>query len=220
MTTKGTAPEENSEVRTVDNAGARTMKRLTNRIVRGLQSQGSEQDFIPALGNALSQVRGREVRLRASTFPPEARASGLWVKARGHDLIVYEENTHPMHQQVIIGHEAWHMFAGHCGSPTAHGVSGARAGGSRAAALLDELARRVTELEAVETPATEHMDVGVHIAALRAESAVPHEEEAEVFGYVLRTAIHSYLEDARITADLHGIAGRIQVSMAHRGHRT
>jgi hypothetical protein len=195
------------------------MKRLTNQIVRGLQSQGNEQAFIPALSSALSQVRGRQVRLRAAAFPPET-ASGLWINASDYDLIVYEENTHPMHQQVIIGHEAWHMFAGHCGSPTAHGPAAARAGGSRAAAQLDELARRVTELEAAEVPATERMDAGVHIAALRAESAVPEEEEAEVFGYVLRTAIHSYLEDARISADLHGIAGRIQVSMAHRGHHT
>ncbi|MFI1700284.1 toxin-antitoxin system, toxin component [Streptomyces bobili] len=194
------------------------MKHLTSQIINALQPPATDEDLIPAISNALCRVRGRPVRLRPSAFPPDT-ASGLWIDARDHDLIVYEANTHPLHQQVIIGHEAWHMFAGHCGSPTAHGPVAARAEAGGPAAQLEDVVRRVTALEATDMPPTELTDTSLHIAALRADSEVQEEKAAERFGILLRTAIDSHLEDVRVTADLRGIAGRIQVSMAHRGHR-
>lgn len=206
-------------IRIVNNAGTRTMRRLTSEIVQCLHSSGSESDLAPALSEALSRVRGRPVRLRQAVFPPKT-ASGLWIDAPDFDLIVYEQNTDPVHQRVIIGHEAWHMFAGHCGSPMAHGTAATRALNSGPAVLLGDFVRQVTETDAAGRPAVERMDAALHIAALRAESPVDEEAEAEMFGLRLATALQASIVEARTTADPAGIAGRIQVSMAHRRHRT
>ncbi|AIS02237.1 hypothetical protein [Streptomyces glaucescens] len=210
--------QSKSGIRTVRNADVRTMRRLTNDIIECLQPSDGENDLASALGVALSRVRGRPVRLREAVFPPET-ASGLWIDAPEFDFIVYEQNTDPVHQRVIIGHEAWHMFAGHCGSPTAHGTAATRALHHGPTNLLEDFVRRVTETDAVGSSSLERMDAALHVAALRAESPVDEEAEAEMFGLRLATALHASLAEARATADPGGIAGRIQVSMAHRRHR-
>ncbi|MEV5316524.1 hypothetical protein AB0K92_02405 [Streptomyces sp. NPDC052687] len=103
--------------------GPRAMRRLSARLVGGLRPLLADEDVIPATARALSDVRGRPVHLRQAVFPPFT-ASGVWVDRTDHDLIVYEENTDPEHQLVIIGHEAWHMFQGHghTGSGTGDGA--------------------------------------------------------------------------------------------------
>lgn len=204
-------------IRTVKDANIRTMRRLTSDILERLRPPGNEDDLVSALSNALSLVRGRPVRLRQALFPPKT-ASGLWIDARSFDLVVYEQNTDPVHQFVIIGHEAWHMFAGHCGSQTAHGSIAARALSSGPAVLLEDFVRRVVEADTAGLPSVERMDAHLHIAALRAESPVKEEAEAEIFGLRLATALQASLAEARTTVDPTGIAGRIQVSMAHRNH--
>ncbi|MBN0043357.1 hypothetical protein JS756_04440 [Streptomyces actuosus] len=122
------------------------MRRLSARLVENLTLPPGGGDVVPALGEALSRVRGRPVRLRAAAFPP-LTASGLWVDRVDHDLIVYEENTEPEHQLVIIGHEAWHMFQGHCGGVTHHGPVASRASGGEASTVLADVVASVTASE-------------------------------------------------------------------------
>ncbi|MCH0563104.1 hypothetical protein [Streptomyces sp. MUM 2J] len=132
-------------------AEARAMRRLSARLVENLTLPPGGGDLVPALGEALSRVRGRPVRLRGAAFPP-LTASGLWVDRVDHDLIVYEENTEPEHQLVIIGHEAWHMFQGHCGDVTHHGPVASRAAGDGTAAVLADVVASVTTPEAGPPP--------------------------------------------------------------------
>lgn len=68
----------------------------------------------------MSEHRGRRVDFRMASFPP-GTASGLWLDMADRDLVVIEERTAPDHQLVILGHELWHMKAGHC----SHHVDGA-----------------------------------------------------------------------------------------------
>ncbi|MFC8570684.1 toxin-antitoxin system, toxin component [Streptomyces sp. NPDC057245] len=206
-------------VRSVDDAGARTMRRLVNRVVNRLEPPTHDDELLPALGQALSEVRGRPVRLRKEVFPPET-ASGLWIDADDFDLIVIEKNTDPDHQLVICGHESWHMFAGHCGAATAHGPAAARSLEAGTAAALQDLVSRAVQGATADLPPTDRMDASLHIAALRADSVVHEETEAEMFGVKFATVLQAALEEARTAADLGGIAGRIQVSMAHRWHRS
>ncbi|NUV58821.1 hypothetical protein [Streptomyces sp. CAI-85] len=212
-------PSPKPGVRTVKDASTRTMRRLASDIVECLQPLGTDDDLAPVLSDALSRTRGRPVRLREVVFPPET-ASGLWVDATDFDLIVYEQNTAPVHQRVIIGHEVWHMFADHCDSGMLHGAAAARTRGEGPAGPLEDLVREVTRLDRAELPSVERMDASLHIAALRAESPVREESEAEMFGFRFATALEALLGEDRATADLEGIAGRIQVSMAHRKHLT
>lgn len=110
-------------------AAARAMRRLSARLLESLPTPDGDADLIPLLGQALTTVRGRTVRLPAAAFPPMA-ASGLWVDRTSHDQILYEENTDPEHQLVVIGHEAWHMFHGdRTDTALHHGPSSRRAVG-------------------------------------------------------------------------------------------
>ncbi|MEU6891173.1 hypothetical protein ABZ934_05130 [Streptomyces sp. NPDC046557] len=118
------------------------MRRLSAQIVEKLSSPADGDPVIPSIGRVLGQIRGRPVRLREAAFPP-VTASGLWVDRTGHDLIVYEENTDLEHQLVIIGHEAWHMFQGHCRRSLDHGHAASRAGESHTPALVPALAELV-----------------------------------------------------------------------------
>ncbi len=199
------------------------MRRLSARLVRNLQPPASEEDAIPAIGQALSRVRGRPVRLRHAAFPP-ATASGLWVDRTSHDLIVYEANTDREHQLVIIGHEAWHMFQGHCGSVTHHGPAASRAGGNEAAreepAALVKLVSVISEVVDADLQPTGRMDAALHFATRTDAHQVEEEVDAERFGFRFATDVQAVLEEARSSADPQDLAGRIQASMAHRFRRT
>jgi hypothetical protein len=194
------------------------MRRLSTRIVRNLRPLLGDEDVIPAMGRALSDVRGRPVRLRKAPFPP-ATASGLWVDRTGHDLIVYEENTDPEHQLVIIGHEAWHMFQGHCGDPTHHGPAASRAAGGQPATALAELVAVISEAVDTELPPAGRMDAALHFAARADTREVAEEVEAERFGFRFATDVRAALDEVRSSADPQALAGRIQASMAHRFRR-
>ncbi|MFJ6729309.1 toxin-antitoxin system, toxin component [Streptomyces sp. NPDC091281] len=216
MNRRGVSSRPYDGVHTVHDSSARTMRRLTGGIV-GRMRPFRDDDLAPALSDALTRVRGRPVRLRPAAFPPET-ASGLWVNAPDFDLIAYEQNTAPVHQRVIIGHEVWHMFAGHCDAQMTHGVAAARTQGGDPAGPLEDLVRRITRIDHAESPSVERMDLGLHVAALRAESAVAEETEAEMFGFRFATALEALLAESHTASDPEGVAGRIQVSMAHRKH--
>ena len=64
---------------------------------------------------ALGEQRGRPIRLRA--VPGGEGACGVWVSAPAADLIFYEKNTSPLHQEHIILHEVSHLLCGHAPVP-------------------------------------------------------------------------------------------------------
>lgn len=189
------------------------MRQLSAQLVRNLPSPAGEQEVIPALGQALTHVRGRPVRLRRTAFPPGI-ASGLWIDRTSHDLIVYEENTDPEHQLVIIGHEAWHMFQGQC-SAGAHGAFASRARETAAAGALAEFVAVVSEVDDIELPPNARTDAALHFAARADVHTVEWEREAELFGFRFATDVQAALAQAPSLADPHHLADRIQVSMAH-----
>lgn len=191
------------------------MRQLSAQLVRNLQPPAGEQDVIPAIGQALTRLRGRPVRLRSAAFPPGI-ASGLWVDRTSHDLIAFEENTDPEHQLVIIGHEAWHMFQGHSSSETAHGPAASRATATEATDVLVQLVAVVSQADETELPPTARTDAALHFAA-RADARKAEEElEAELFGFRFATDVQAAVAQARMPTEPHNLAGRIQSSMAHR----
>ncbi|MDL5199608.1 toxin-antitoxin system, toxin component [Streptomyces sp. ALI-76-A] len=191
----------------------KAMRTLSTRIVRNLRPPSDDEGVIPLIGEALTQTRGRPVRLRQAAFPP-VTASGLWVDRTGHDLIVYEENTDPEHQLVIIGHEAWHMFQGHCAPH--HGPFASRSAQSESAAALAEIVTALCEEDDADRPLPEHMDAALHFAT-RTDTREAHEElDAEHFGFRFATDVQTALQEARAPAGPLDLAGRIQASMAHR----
>ncbi|WBO66522.1 toxin-antitoxin system, toxin component family protein [Streptomyces camelliae] len=67
-----------------------------------------------ALCEAMSARRGgRPVELRFERFPDELDVTGLWVEFADFDLVIVEERAESVQQLVILGHELWHLHAGH-----------------------------------------------------------------------------------------------------------
>ncbi|MGC9537611.1 toxin-antitoxin system, toxin component family protein [Streptomyces sp. UG1] len=72
---------------------------------------------------------GRPVELRFERFPDEIEVTGLWVEFQDFDLIIVEERAEAVQQLVVLGHELWHMQAGHRhdhtdGTAAAHALAG------------------------------------------------------------------------------------------------
>ncbi|MEU0215899.1 toxin-antitoxin system, toxin component family protein [Streptomyces sp. NPDC006265] len=67
-----------------------------------------------ALCEEMSTRRGgRLVELRFERFPDEIEVTGLWVEFQDFDLVIVEERAEAVQQLVILGHELWHLHAGH-----------------------------------------------------------------------------------------------------------
>ncbi|NBE54383.1 toxin-antitoxin system, toxin component [Streptomyces boluensis] len=143
-----------------------------------------------ALCDHLSEKRGRPVEHRLVHFP-QGLASGLWLNMEDRDLIVVEQQTGPLHQLVIFGHEVWHMTAGHCGSHTS--------GLNAAARLLGD----ETDVAAA-----------VRSVAARTDFDRAEEEDAERFGQQLGTTLRSLLEPDK--APVSALERRIQASLGRR----
>jgi len=192
-----------------------TMRRLNARLIAALDVPDRDEDLVAAVGRASTEVRGRPVRLRAVAFPPDT-ASGVWIDCAEFDLLAYEKHTDPGHQLVIIGHELWHMFQGHRSSLTEHGAIATRARNPSAAGSLEHLVTLLSEGEADASPLVGHGDLGLHVA-MRADAGEAHQEgEAEIFGVRFATTVRTALTEARSSADLEDLAGRIRGSLAHR----
>ncbi|NBM16603.1 toxin-antitoxin system, toxin component [Streptomyces sp. GC420] len=148
-----------------------------------------------ALCDGMSRRRGRPVRYRTAAFPP-GTASGLWLDMNEQDLIVIEERTAPDHQLVILGHELWHMKAGHC----THHVDGA---GVAARLLSDEADLRATVLK----------------VAARTTFDQDEENQAERFGLLLASKCRAWLAGSALRGPVRrdGLAGRIETSLGYRG---
>ncbi|MFJ5553279.1 MULTISPECIES: toxin-antitoxin system, toxin component [unclassified Streptomyces] len=177
---------------------AREQRRLCAELVAGLRLPvpAAPADLYAALCEGMSKHRGRPVQFRMASFPP-GTASGLWLDMADRDLVVVEERTAPDHQLVILGHELWHMKAGHC----SHHVDGAAV----AARLLSQEA---------------DLSAAVRVLA-RTRFDAREETEAETFGLLLGSKCRAWLPGSRRAggAGLDQIAGRIEESLGYRGPR-
>lgn len=176
---------------------AKEMRRLCGELVAELTlpAPAPPADLYGALCAAMSRRRGRPVRFRTAAFPA-GTASGLWLDMADQDLVVIEERTAPDHQLVILGHELWHMKAGHCG----HHVAGAAV----AARLLDDEA----DLQAT-----------VLKVAARSRFDLADEREAESFGLLLASKCRTWLAGSaqRGPVQRDHLAGRIEASLGYLG---
>ncbi len=175
----------------------REMRRLCGELVAELTlpAPARPEDLYGALCDAMSRRRGRPVHFRTAAFPP-GTASGLWLDMNDQDVVVVEERTAPDHQLVILGHELWHMKAGHC----SHHVEGAAV----AARLLSDEA----DLE----------DTVRRIAA-RTRFDEAEEQDAESFGLLLASKCRTWLagSSSRGPVQRDRLAGRIEASLGYLG---
>ncbi|MER7571103.1 toxin-antitoxin system, toxin component [Streptomyces sp. NPDC126514] len=173
------------------------MHRLCGELVGELElpAPAHPADLYGALCAAMARRRGRPVRFRTAAFPA-GTASGLWLDMADQDLVVIEERTAPDHQLVILGHELWHMKAGH----SAHHVDGAAV----AARLLQDHA----QLEAT-----------VRQVAARSRFDLTDEQEAESFGLLLASKCRTWLAGSTLRGPVRQdrLAGRIEASLGYRG---
>ncbi|MFF3482933.1 toxin-antitoxin system, toxin component [Streptomyces sp. NPDC002701] len=175
----------------------RHMRRLCGELVDelSLPAPAEPGDLYAALCEGMSRRRGRPVRFRTAAFPP-GTASGLWLDMAEQDLVVIEERTAPDHQLVILGHELWHMSAGHRG----HHVAGAAVA---ARLLSDDADLRATVLK----------------VAARTRFDLADEKDAEGFGLLLASRCRGWLAGSapRGPVRREGLAGRIEASLGYRG---
>lgn len=175
----------------------REMRRLCGELVAELTlpAPARPADLYTELCEAMSRRRGRPVHFRTAAFPPDT-ASGLWLDMADQDLVVVEERTAPGHQLVILGHELWHMKAGHC----SHHVEGAAVA---ARMLSDEADLRATVLK----------------VAARSRFDQADEKEAERFGLLLASKCLTWLDGspARGPVQRDRLAGRIEASLGYLG---
>ncbi|MCF6522408.1 toxin-antitoxin system, toxin component [Streptomyces sp. JJ36] len=168
------------------------MRRLCGELVSGLEGQSwsAPRDLFGALCAAMGRRRERPVHLRTTAFPP-GTASGLFLALPDRDLVVVEEHTPPDHQVVILGHELWHMHAGHGG----HAAGGAAAAARPLAGGAD-------------------LTTVVRRAAARTHFAENEEWEAERFGLLLGSACRPLLDGGPPRGE--GPVGRIAASLCYR----
>jgi hypothetical protein len=94
------------------------MRDLVSDLTAALRVRPHPPADVPELCRALCQEmsarRGdRPVELRFERFPDEIAVTGLWVEFQDFDLVIVEERAEAMQQLVILGHELWHLHAGH-----------------------------------------------------------------------------------------------------------
>ncbi|GAA1425510.1 hypothetical protein GCM10009601_32640 [Streptomyces thermospinosisporus] len=181
----------------------REMRRLCGELVGELTLPvpARPTDLYAALCEAMSRRRGRPVLFRTAAFPA-GTASGLWLDMADQDLVVIEERTAPDHQLVILGHELWHMTAGHHG----HHVAGAEVATRLLNDSYDEDALRAT----------------VQKVAARTRFDQAEEKEAETFGLLLASKCRTWLAGSSLRGPVQRdhLAGRIEVSLGYLGPKS
>ncbi|MGW3957711.1 toxin-antitoxin system, toxin component [Streptomyces sp. NPDC004752] len=186
------------------------MRRLCGALLGELTlpAPAHPQDLYTALCDAMSRRRGRPVHFRTAVFPA-GTASGLWLDMTDQDLIVIEERTAPDHQLVILGHELWHMKAGHHGHPVG--------GVAVAARLLGDGHRDGGEGEGDGGRAA--LQAAVHRIAARTRFDLHDEREAEAFGLLLASKCRTWLAGSALRGPVQRdhLAGRIEASLGYRG---
>jgi hypothetical protein len=93
---------------------------------------------VEALCDAVARKRGRPIILRPHPLPVPGPL-GLWVETRECDVVVYQQNTSPVHQLHIVLHEVLgHIWHNHRAAP---GNRGMKVPGFSAGAVQQVLAR-------------------------------------------------------------------------------
>ncbi|SHI25395.1 toxin-antitoxin system, toxin component family protein [Streptomyces sp. 3214.6] len=150
------------------------------------------RDVCRALCEEMSARRGgRLVEVRFERFPDEIEVTGLWVEFQDFDLVIVEERAEAVQQLVILGHELWHMHAGHSHH---HGPGTAAA----ARAFADRPGWR---------------DAALSVAA-RDGSRQRDEAEADDFGHRLASAVRPLMSGAGAGGPL----DPLQRAFGYRGH--
>ncbi|MET9680931.1 toxin-antitoxin system, toxin component family protein [Streptomyces coeruleorubidus] len=146
-----------------------------------------------ALCEEMSARRGgRPVELRFERFPDEIEVTGLWVEFQDFDLVIVEERAEAVQQLVILGHELWHLHAGH----GHHHVAG-----TAAARALDR------------EPGWKSVALTV---AARDGSRERDEAEADEFGHRL-AAVFRTVADGTVPAEPDASLDPVRRSMGYRG---
>lgn len=148
-----------------------------------------------ALCEEMSARRGgRPVELRFERFPDEIEVTGLWMEFQDFDLVIVEERAEALQQLVILGHELWHLEAGHrhhhaAGTAAARALAGGP--GWRDGALT---------------------------VAARDGSREADEADADDFGLRLAAALRPYLPvEGGGAAGGPAVLGPVQRSLGYRG---
>ncbi|MGK5695650.1 toxin-antitoxin system, toxin component family protein [Streptomyces sp. URMC 128] len=107
------------------------MRRLATELAAAVRAREQVPDGVRSLCRALCEEMsarrgGRPVELRFERFPDEIEVTGLWVEFQDFDLVIVEERAEAVQQLVILGHELWHLHAGH-GHHHVAGTAAARA---------------------------------------------------------------------------------------------
>ncbi|WP_416971349.1 toxin-antitoxin system, toxin component [Streptomyces sp. 4F14] len=172
------------------------MRRLCGELLAGLalDAPTTPGELYAGLCAGMSRRRGRPVHFRTAAFPV-GTASGLWLDMADQDLVVVEERTAPDHQLVILGHELWHMTAGHHGRPV-EGTEGALVAARLLCdgADLQETVRRV---------------------AARTRFDEADEREAERFGLLLASRCRGLLAGTPRKGRRDRLSGRIEASLGY-----
>jgi hypothetical protein len=173
------------------------MGELSRVVVARTDVPAPPEALFLALCDAMSERRGRPVVLDIRAFPAEiADTTGLWLDLPGQDVVVIEQSLDADHQLVVLGHELWHMEAGHCG----HEV------GEAAVAARTVLTSDHEWLEAVRR------------VAARSHSHAMEERDAESFGLLLGTRMRGWLDEGTgPSRTLDEVARRIDASLGYPG---
>ncbi|MGW1287272.1 toxin-antitoxin system, toxin component family protein [Streptomyces sp. NPDC002586] len=94
------------------------MRSLAGDLAAAIHARPSAPDGVREVCRALCEEMstrrgGRPVELRFERFPDEIEVTGLWVEFADFDLVIVEERAEAVQQLVILGHELWHLHAGH-----------------------------------------------------------------------------------------------------------
>ncbi|MGW2613867.1 toxin-antitoxin system, toxin component family protein [Streptomyces sp. NPDC001500] len=182
------------------------MRELTGDLSAALRARprrpSGVRDVCRALCEEMSARRGgRPVEVRFERFPDEIEVTGLWVEFQEFDLVIVEERAEAVQQLVILGHELWHLHAGHRHH---HGVGAVAAGVLADRSGWDSIALTV---------------------AARNGSREDDEAEADDFGHRLAARFRRYLSDSGPTGPGPAAAGpdaetsAVQRTLGYRGRR-
>ncbi|WP_371580560.1 toxin-antitoxin system, toxin component [Streptomyces sp. NBC_01314] len=217
---------------------AAEMRKLTAGLSKAVRGRLDAPVDVRELGAALcaemsARRGGRPVKLRFERFPDGIGVTGLWMEFPDFDLVIVEERAETVQQLVILGHELWHMHAGHCHHhlPDSDAAALARSGGtgergeqgeSGASGASGE--QRTAALSPLSPELSAALGQGGTPIAARNGSHESDEQEAEDFGHRLATAFRSWVDtgqggpaDPADPADPVGQA--IQASLGYRRHR-
>ncbi|MFE7763536.1 toxin-antitoxin system, toxin component [Streptomyces sp. NPDC057438] len=209
------------------------MRKLTAGLGRAVRERLDGPVGVRELGAALCEEMsarrgGRPVKLRFERFPDGIGVTGLWMEFPDFDLVIVEERAETVQQLVILGHELWHMHAGHCHhplpGPDASLTPSGEAGTPDAPSGPDT---RATALPTLSPELSAALGQGGTPIAARHGSHESEEQEAEDFGHRLATTLRPWVDTGQDgpagAADPGGpadpVGQAIQATLGYRRHR-